>query len=86
MRDHSMLSVPLSADIREGLLRLAAARRQPESTLAAEAIALYLAHESATAEGIQAGLADMAAGRLVPHEMAMARLTATISSAPPTGS
>lgn len=81
MRDDFTLSVALPADVRDRLLRLAAERKARESAVAAQAIAFYLDYELAAVDGIKAGLADMTAGRVVPHETAMARLMATIGSA-----
>jgi len=48
--------------------------------LAAEAITQYVARESEIIEGIRRGLADMKAGRLVPHGDAMARLDSTVDA------
>jgi predicted transcriptional regulator len=39
----------------------------------------HVEREAEIIEGIERGLADMKAGRLVPHDEAMARLEATIS-------
>lgn len=38
------------------------------------------AHETAVVEGIRQGLEDMAAGRTVPHDAAMARIDAAIEA------
>lgn len=75
------MTVRLSPEVKEKLGRLAATTRRTKSFLAAEAIAAYVAREAQIVEGVQNGLDDMNAGRLVPHDDAMARLDATIARA-----
>lgn len=74
------LTIRLSTEAKEQLHRLAEATHRTKSFLAAEAIAKYVARESEIIEGIEQGLADMKAGRVVPHDKAMARLAATIAA------
>jgi predicted transcriptional regulator len=45
---------------------------------AAEAVGTYVDRELAIIEGIQRGLADVEAGRVVPHEDAMTEIHAAI--------
>lgn len=75
------LTIRLTPEAKAQLSRLAHATHRTQSFLAAEAIAKYVVRESEIIEGIGRGLADAKAGRLVPHEEAMARLEATIAIA-----
>jgi predicted transcriptional regulator len=75
------LTVRLSPAVKQQLGRLADATRRTKSFLAAEAIATYVAREAGIIEGIERGLDDMRAQRLVPHDEAMARLEATVAAA-----
>jgi predicted transcriptional regulator len=75
------LTVRLAPDVKGRLGRLADATHRTRSFLAAEAITAYVAHEAEIIGGIERGLADMKAGRPVPHDEAMARLEATITAA-----
>ncbi len=69
------------AVVKQQLGRLADATRRTKSFLAAEAIAAYVTREADILAGIERGLDDMRAGRLVPHDEAMARLDATVPTA-----
>ncbi len=80
MRSTTM-TVRLPETTKEQLGRLAERTRRSRSFLASEAIAAYVAHELAIIEGIEHGLADMEAGRVVPHEEAMRQIRATIERA-----
>jgi len=71
----------LSDDAKAKLDRLAKHTRRSRSYLAAEAVAAYVERELEIIEGIEQGLADVAEGRLVPHDEAMARIYATIAAA-----
>ncbi len=75
------LTVRLPPEVKERLGRLAGATHRTKSFLAAEAITAYVTREAEIIGGIERGLADMKAGRLVPHDEAMARLDATIAAA-----
>lgn len=74
------LTIRLTPETKQQLTRLAETTHRTKSFLAAEAIAKYVARESEIIEGIEQGLADMRAGRVVPHDEAMARLAATIAA------
>jgi predicted transcriptional regulator len=74
------LTIRLTPEAKEQLNRLAAATHRTKSFLAAEAINRYVEREAEIIEGVERGLADMRAGRLVPHDEAMARLEATIAA------
>jgi len=75
------LTIRLTPEAKEQLSRLATATHRTKSFLAAEAISRYIEREAGIIEGVERGLADMRAGRVVPHDEAMARLEATIAAA-----
>ena len=75
------MTIRLDAELKEKLGRLADSTRRSRSYLAAEAVAAYVDRELAIIEGIRQGLADVDAGRVVPHEEAMDRLDAVIEAA-----
>ena len=81
MSASTTLTIRLTPEAKEQLSRLADSTHRTNSYLAAEAITKYVARESEIIEGIERGLADMKAGRLVPHDEAMARLETTIAAA-----
>lgn len=81
MAGSTTLTIRLDSAVRDQLGRLADATRRTKSFLAAEAVAAYVAREAEIVEGIQEGLEDMRAGRVVSHETAMARLEAVIAKA-----
>ena len=75
------LTVRLSAELKDRLGELAERTRRTRSYLAGEAIAGYVARELQIVAGIERGLDDMKAGRVVPHEEVMADIDATIKKA-----
>ena len=75
------MTIRLPPEVKAGLGRLATSTRRTKSFLAAEAIAAYVAREATIVDGVQAGLSDMTAGRVVSHDEAMARIEATIAEA-----
>ena len=74
------LTIRLSSETKAELGLLANATRRSKSFLAAEAVAAYVARERSIIEGIERGLADMNAGRTIPHDAAMAEVDALINS------
>ncbi|WP_044560235.1 CopG family ribbon-helix-helix protein [Azospirillum sp. B4] len=78
MTNSTTLTVRLKPEVKDQLAALSAQTNRTRSYLAAEAIADYVAREIALVEGIQRGLADIEAGRLVPHDQAMDELDAAI--------
>ena len=72
------MSIRLSSETKAQLGLLATATRRSKSFLAAEAVAAYVAREQTIIAGIERGLADMKAGNVVPHDVAMAELDAMI--------
>ena len=75
------LTVRLPPDLKEQLAMLAKRTQRTKSFLAGEAIASYVAREIAIVEGIEQGLRDADAGRVVPHEEAKRRINEVIESA-----
>ncbi len=75
------LTIKLKPEVGQELAELSARTCQPAAALAAEAVATYVEHESRILDGIARGLADMKAGRLVPHDEAMDELDVAIASA-----
>ena len=75
------MTIRLPEEVKDKLGRLAQATRRTPSFLAGEAIAAYVAREAAIVEGIEQGLDDLKAGRLVEHETAMARISGSIDKA-----
>jgi predicted transcriptional regulator len=72
------MSIRLSSDTKAQLGLLATATRRSKSFLAAEAVEAYVVRERAIIEGIGRGMADMKAGRTVPHDEAMAEIDTLI--------
>ena len=82
------LTVRLPPELKDRLGKLAERTRRTKSFLAGEAIAGYVERELEIVSGIERGLDDMMAGRVVPHEDVMADIDATIKRAktrPPKG-
>ncbi len=75
------MTIRVTTDIKDKLGRLAQDTRRSKSFLAAEAVAAYVEQELDIIEGIQRGLADVAAGRTVSHEDAMTEIHGVIEAA-----
>lgn len=75
------MTIRVPTDVGEKLARLAKGTRRSRSFLAAEAVAAYVERELSIIEGIEQGLADISAGRVVPHAIAMDRVDAAIAKA-----
>ena len=75
------LTVRLPPELKDRLGELAERTRRTKSFLAEEAIAGYVERELEIVSGIERGLDDMKAGRVVPHEHVMADIDATIKKA-----
>lgn len=79
MNASSTMTIRLSSELKDKLDRLADGTRRSRSFLAAEAVSAYVERELAIIEGIQRGLDDVAAGRVIPHDQAMDELDAYIA-------
>ncbi|WP_298288355.1 CopG family ribbon-helix-helix protein [Novosphingobium sp.] len=75
------MTIRVTPDLKEKLGRLAQGTRRTKSFLAAEALDAYVNRELEIIEGIQRGLADMAAGRVIPHDEVMAQADKIIADA-----
>ena len=75
------MTIRLSVERKEKLDRLADGTGRSRTYLAAQAVSAYVERELPIVEGIQRGLADVAAGRVTPHEEAMAKVDAMIAEA-----
>ena len=81
MTASTTMTIRISPETKEKLGRIAADTRRSKSFLAAEALAVYVERELEIIEGIKHGLADVKAGRAVPHDEAMAEVLAVIEAA-----
>ena len=72
------LSIRLPVEVSDKLSRIAAGTRRSRSFLAAEALAAWVDRELAIIEGVEQGLADAAAERLVPRAQVRAEARAII--------
>ncbi len=75
------LTVRLPSELKERLGELAERTHRTKSFLAGEAIGGYVERELEIVAGIERGLDDMKAGRVVPHHEAMTRIGKTVQKA-----
>lgn len=75
------MTIRVPTEVSDKLARLAKGTRRSRSFLAAEAVAAYVDRELSIIDGIEQGMADVAAGRVVPHDIAMDRVDAAIAKA-----
>ncbi len=78
---NTTLTVRVSPELKASLGKLAERTRRTKSFLAGEAIAGYVERELEIVAGIERGLADMKAGRVVPHEEVMAEIDGIVETA-----
>jgi predicted transcriptional regulator len=71
MNASTTMTIRLPAELKEKLGRLAHGTRRSRSYLATEAVTAYVERELSIIEGIELGLADVAAGRVLPHKDVM---------------
>lgn len=81
MASSETLTIRPEPEVKAGLAALAQVTRRSKCFLAAEAVAAYVAREAGIIASIAAGLADAAAGRVMPHDIAMDELEAVIAAA-----
>jgi predicted transcriptional regulator len=81
MAETTTITVRVPVALKQKLDRLAGATRRSRSFLAAEALEIYTRYELEIVEGILRGIEDVEAGRVVPHEEAMAEARAIIAKA-----
>ena len=75
------MTIRVTPAVKAKLDRIAVHTRRTRSFLAGEAVAAYVDRELDIIDGVKRGLADMEAGRLIPHEEAMAEIYAAIDAA-----
>ncbi|BAV51885.1 CopG family transcriptional regulator [Mesorhizobium sp. 113-1-2] len=78
MTTSTTMTIRVSSETKLKLERIAADTRRSKSFLAAEAVSAYVDRELEIIEGIKRGMADASAGRVVPHDDAMAEIDAVI--------
>ena len=81
MTASTTMTIRVSPETKEKLERIATNTKRSKSFLAAEAVSAYVDHELQIIEGINRGLADVEAGRVVPHEQVMAEAGQIIAEA-----
>jgi predicted transcriptional regulator len=81
MTETTTITVRVPAELKAKLDRLAELTDRSRSYLAAEALEIYARYELEIVEGVLEGIADVEAGRVMPHEEAMARLDRVIAEA-----
>lgn len=75
------MTIRLAPEVKEKLDRIATDTRRSKSFLAGEAVAAYVDRELEIIDGIKRGLGDAAAGRLVPHDEAVAQMRDVVEKA-----
>ncbi|ESZ18003.1 CopG family transcriptional regulator [Mesorhizobium sp. L48C026A00] len=83
MTASATMTIRVSSETKLKLERIAADTRRSKSFLAAEAISAYVDRELEIIEGIKRGMADAAAGRVVPHDEAMTEIDAIMKHRKP---
>jgi predicted transcriptional regulator len=83
MSKSETITIRVSSDLRAKLELLAESTRRSKSFLAGEAVSRFVKSEAEIIEGIKEGLADIEAGRVMPHDQAMKRIRATIANPRP---
>ena len=81
MAASTTMTIRISPEVKDKLGRLAQDTRRSRSFLASEAVEAYVARELEIIDGIQRGLADVTAGRVVSHDVAVEELQAVIDVA-----
>ncbi|WP_433933715.1 CopG family ribbon-helix-helix protein [Brevundimonas diminuta] len=75
------MTIRVRPEVKAKLERIASDTHRSKSFLAGEAVAAYVDREIEIIEGIKQGMADATAGRVVPHDEAMAEINAIIQQA-----
>ncbi|MGN6269890.1 MAG: CopG family ribbon-helix-helix protein [Sphingomonas sp.] len=81
MNASTTMTIRIPVDIKDKLGRLARGTRRSKSFLAAEAVSAYVERELAIIGGVERGLEDVAAGRVVPHDEVAAEARAIVADA-----
>jgi predicted transcriptional regulator len=81
MPDSTTMTIRVSPAVKEKLDRIAAQTQRSRSFLAGEAVSAYVDRELEIIEGIKRGQADAEAGRVVPHDQAIAGMRQIVDEA-----
>lgn len=81
MAETTTITIRIPAELRDKLDRVAEVTKRSRSYVAADALAEYADNELRIVEGIMRGLADAKAGRVIPHDEAMAQLRQRVTKA-----
>jgi predicted transcriptional regulator len=81
MNASTTMTIRVPVALKEKLGALARGTRRSKSFLAAEAVSAYVERELEIIEGIERGLDDVAAGRVVPHDEVTAEARALVADA-----
>lgn len=81
MTASTTMTIRVRPDVKEKLDRIASDTQRSKSFLAGEAVAAYVERELEIIDGLKRGMADVAAGRVVPHEQVMAEARQIIAEA-----
>ena len=81
MTASTTMTIRVRPDVKEKLDRIASDTQRSKSFLAGEAVAAYVERALEIIDGIKRGMADVAAGRVVPHEQVMAEARQIIAEA-----
>jgi predicted transcriptional regulator len=81
MSASTTMTIRVTPELKERLGRLAHDTHRSRSYLAAEAVSAYVDRELDIIAGIQRGVADVEAGRMVGHDEAVRELYAVIDEA-----
>ncbi|MBY5771469.1 ribbon-helix-helix protein, CopG family [Rhizobium leguminosarum] len=81
MAGSTTMTIRVRPDVKEKLDRIAADTQRSKSFLAGEAVAAYVERELEIIEGIKRGMADAEAGRVIPHDQAVAEMRKVIEDA-----
>jgi predicted transcriptional regulator len=75
------MTIRVPVDVKDKLGQLARGTRRSKSFLAAEAVSAYVERELAIINGIERGLDDVVAGRVVPHDEVTTEARAIVADA-----
>ncbi len=81
MSASTTMTIRVRPEVKEKLDRIAADTQRSRSFLAGEAVAAYVDRELEIIDGIKRGMADAEAGRVIPHEQAVAEMREVIEDA-----
>jgi predicted transcriptional regulator len=81
MNTSTTMTIRVPVDVKDKLGQLARGTRRSKSFLAAEAVSAYVERELAIINGIERGLDDVVAGRVVPHDEVTTEARAIVADA-----